>query len=139
MGLQHYHLVNSQDPIDPYDVLQNTINIQNRLGLDKDALALHWYEWDTLGNQQNLFPDNNYCEANSSANFQNNDGRVCGFDTHYPEYFPVRVGFEEALQRMQQKGIRAIPYINGRILDTSTKTWTKDNSIAQKSTVLTNH
>jgi hypothetical protein len=23
--------------------------ITKRFGLDKDAIALHWYEWDTLG------------------------------------------------------------------------------------------
>jgi len=86
--------VNSQDPIDPYDVLQNTVNVQNILGLDKDALALHWYEWDTLGNQQISFPENNHCEnTTTNFNFDKSLGRVCGFDTHYPEYFPVRVGF----------------------------------------------
>ena len=34
---------------DPRVVLQNSINIAKRFGLEKDAMALHWYEWDTLG------------------------------------------------------------------------------------------
>jgi hypothetical protein len=34
---------------DPRAVLQNTINIAKRFGLDKDAMALQWYEWDSLG------------------------------------------------------------------------------------------
>ena len=68
-------------------------------------LALHWYEWDTLGYKEG----SNYTECESEI--------TCGFDTHYPEYFPVRKGFQPALKKMQEIGIRVAPYINGRIFD----------------------
>lgn len=33
----------------PEKAVERMTNIVDRFGLDKDALALHWYEWDTLG------------------------------------------------------------------------------------------
>ena len=33
----------------PEAVVERMTNIVERFGLDSDALALHWYEWDTLG------------------------------------------------------------------------------------------
>ena len=46
------------------------------------------------------------------------------FDTHYPEYFPVRKGFNASLAAMQELGVKVAPYINGRIFDKGTKSWT---------------
>jgi len=105
----------------PEAVLERMKNIVERFGLDKDALALHWYEWDTLGYVEN-------------TDYQDCDSEVtCGFDTHYPEYFPPRTGFNKALKSIQDLGVRVAPYINGRIFDQGTKSWTADDKIAQKS------
>eukprot|EP00755_Sulcionema_specki_P024541 Sspe_Gene.15045::Locus_5215_Transcript_1_1_Confidence_1.000_Length_2934::g.15045::m.15045 len=54
---------------------------------------------------------------------------TCGFDTHYPEYFPTRANFNESLKAMQEIGVRVAPYINGRIFDVGTKSWTRDNAV----------
>lgn len=79
-------------------MLQNTINIANRFGLDKDAMALHWYEWDSLGYKLPDKPFNesfpSLAEADIAYDYKNCDTH-CGFDTNYPEYFPPRVGFED--------------------------------------------
>jgi hypothetical protein len=42
---------------------------------------------------------------------------TCGFDTHYPDYFPVRENFEKSLRELRVLGVRVAPYINGRIFD----------------------
>lgn len=57
----------------------------------------------------------------------------CGFDTFYPEYFPPRFGFEEVSKQLQEFGMRILPYINGRIFDIGTQSWTANDLIAQKS------
>lgn len=98
---------------DPVVVQQRVTAIFERFGLAANALALHWYEWDTLGYKLG----SNYSECATEV--------TCGFDTHYPEYFPVRERFEESLKAMQDLGVKVCPYINGRIFDKSTETWTK--------------
>lgn len=42
----------------------------------------------------------------------------------------MRDGFDAAREKMQQLGIRVVPYINGRIFDTATETWQKENGFA---------
>jgi hypothetical protein len=69
------------------------------------------YEWDTLG----YAPGSNYSNCTSEI--------TCGFDTHYPEYFPVRNGFNRTVTMLQKLGVKIAPYINGRIFDQATKTW----------------
>lgn len=49
------------------------------------------------------------------------------FDDHYPEYFPAKPGFKEAVKQLQDAGIRVMPYINGRIVDARTDTWNREN------------
>jgi len=39
------------------------------------------------------------------------------FDNSYPEYFPAKPGFAEAVKRMTAKGVLIMPYINGRLWD----------------------
>lgn len=39
------------------------------------------------------------------------------FDHSYPEYFPAKAGFEDAVRRMREKGVLVMPYINGRLWD----------------------
>ena len=49
------------------------------------------------------------------------------FDNDYPEYFPVRPGFKEAVAQAQAVGARIMPYINGHLWDTDTKSWQVEN------------
>lgn len=39
------------------------------------------------------------------------------FDNSYPEYFPAKDGFAEAVKRMTAKDVLIMPYINGRLWD----------------------
>ena len=43
------------------------------------------------------------------------------YDTNYPHYFPAKDDFLPAMRRLQQNGIRVMPYINGRLWDTHDK------------------
>ncbi len=52
-------------------------------------LAVHWYNWHQIP-----------------------------FDDDYPHYFPVKDGFAEGVKRLQDNGVRVMPYINGRLWDT---------------------
>ncbi len=45
------------------------------------------------------------------------------FDDHYPEYFPPKPGFIEAVAKVQAGGVPVMPYINGRLWDSSTTSW----------------
>lgn len=85
---------------DPPVVRARMEAIVERFGLQPYGLdiGLHWYEWHAIK-----------------------------FDTKYPDYFPVRAGFEDAVAALQPLGVRIHPYINGRIWDISTPTWTQDN------------
>ncbi|MGC9203006.1 MAG: DUF6259 domain-containing protein, partial [Thermoproteota archaeon] len=62
-------------------------------------VALHWYNWHKIP-----------------------------FDTDYPEYFPAKEGFKEAVKRLQKEGVKVMPYINGRIFDINCKTWRMDDA-----------
>ena len=63
--------------------------------------AIHWYSWHEIP-----------------------------FDTKYPEYFPTRPGFADAVRAVQALGIRVMPYINGRLWDPATDSWTQENAEA---------
>ena len=43
------------------------------------------------------------------------------YDTNYPHYFPAKEDFYPAIRRLQNEGIRVMPYINGRLWDTHDK------------------
>lgn len=45
------------------------------------------------------------------------------YDTHYPDYFPAKPGFEEWITEVQSKGCHIVPYINGRLWDPSTPSY----------------
>lgn len=45
------------------------------------------------------------------------------FDDHYPEYFPAKPGFVPAVAKVQAAGIPVMPYINGRLWDSTTTSW----------------
>ncbi len=49
------------------------------------------------------------------------------FDNNYPEYFPVKPGFGEAVQALQDVGVHVMPYVNGHLWDTDTQSWEDEN------------
>ena len=103
----------------PQVVLSRVTAIKERFALPPGVeMGLHWYEWDTLGYEAG----SNYTNCSSEV--------TCGFDTHYPEYFPARDGFKGAVAALQKAGVRVAPYINGRIFDKGTASWTKDSGEA---------
>jgi len=51
--------------------------------------AVHWYNW-----------------------------HVIPFDTDYSHYFPAKDGFAAGVKELQARGVRVMPYINGRLWDT---------------------
>lgn len=110
---------------DPAVVLDRVGSIADRFGLDSGALGLHWYEWDTLGYAYG----SNYSNCTTEV--------TCGFDTHYPEYFGERKGFNDTLKALQDRGVRVAPYINGRIFDMATSSWTADAQQAAVKTAAT--
>jgi hypothetical protein len=77
---------------------------EDNLEITKQALkyfdvptACHWYDW-------HLIP----------------------YDTLYPEYFPPKPGFAEAVKELQDMGTHVMPYINGRLCDPNSKTWNEE-------------
>jgi hypothetical protein len=59
-------------------------------------IALHWYKWHEVP-----------------------------YDTYYPEFFPPKPHFREGVKALQDAGFRVMPYINGRLCDPRSKTWTE--------------
>ncbi len=53
-------------------------------------IGIHWYNWHQIG-----------------------------FDTEYPNYFPYKPGFPQGVKELTNRGIIAMPYINGRLWDSS--------------------
>ncbi|HUV04374.1 MAG TPA: DUF6259 domain-containing protein [Armatimonadota bacterium] len=47
------------------------------------------------------------------------------YDTLYPDYFPAKSGFAEAVRELQGVGWHVMPYINGRLSDPKSKFWTQ--------------
>jgi hypothetical protein len=60
-------------------------------------IGLHWYNWHEIP-----------------------------FDTLYPDYFPAKPNFREGVKALQEVGFRVMPYINGRLCDPNSKTWTQE-------------
>lgn len=63
--------------------------------------AVHWYNWHQIP-----------------------------FDDHYPEYFPTKEGFAQGVAELQAAGIKVMPYINGRLWDPRTDSWSAENAQA---------
>ncbi|MGC8842386.1 MAG: DUF6259 domain-containing protein [bacterium] len=53
-------------------------------------IGIHWYDWHQIG-----------------------------FDTEYPNYFPYKPGFPQGVKELTSRGMIAMPYINGRLWDSS--------------------
>lgn len=43
------------------------------------------------------------------------------YDNDYPHYFPAKEAFHTGVKRLQENGVRVMPYINGRLWDTRDK------------------
>lgn len=65
----------------------------------KVPVAVHWYSWHQIP-----------------------------FDDHYPEYFPAKEGFKEAVTKLHEAGVYVMPYINGRLFDSSTDSWKNEGA-----------
>lgn len=103
----------------PEAVAKEVKSMVEILNLPKDSVALHYYEWDYLGYDiTDNYTLHENCEFNT--NYFPEDPNPCGFDTHYGDYFPARIGFEDAIKSLQDFGVRVVPYTNGRLIDTNT-------------------
>ncbi len=92
----------------PIDVTPDMLSSLDRaLDYYGKGVGLHWYFWQHLP-----------------------------YDTNYPDYFPAKDGFKEAVWNAQKKGARVTPYINGRLWDPANHTYDelngKDASCRQK-------
>lgn len=94
----------------PENVLTRTRAIRTRFNVTR--LGLHWYEFQQGPNPS---PDARY-----------------KFDTHYPDYLPPRGGadFATFVAALKDDGILVFPYINGRIFDVASVSYTTENGSA---------
>ena len=86
---------------DPAVVLEHLRTMLPILDLPS-PVGFHWYEWDTIL-----------------------------FDTGYPDYFPPKDGFVDALSALYAQfgsRLKIAPYINGRIFDVAAKSWVADGA-----------
>ena len=85
---------------DPIHVENEMVKVNAALNLPSHGgtLALHWYEWDTLGYK--LGSNHTVCDRHPAP---------CGFDTHYPNYYPARENCIASVKAMQDVGMRVIP------------------------------
>ncbi len=51
------------------------------------------------------------------------------FDNDYPEYFPVKPGFTDAVSEARGLGLRVMPYVNGRLWDSDTESWNEERAV----------
>jgi len=68
-------------------------------------IGIHWYNWHKIP-----------------------------FDTYYPNYFPTKPGFAEAVKELTGKGMVIMPYINGRLWDSRNENFKQARTFAAKST-----
>ncbi len=92
----------------PIDVTESmTSSLYSALKYYGKGVGLHWYFWQHLP-----------------------------YDTNYPDYFPAKDGFAEAIKQAQKLGAKVTPYINGRLWDPANHTYDewngKDASCRQK-------
>ncbi len=54
------------------------------------------------------------------------------FDTYYPNYFPTKPGFAEAVRDLTSRGITVMPYINSRLWDSGNENFKEASPAAVK-------
>ena len=52
------------------------------------------------------------------------------YDTHYPDYFPAKAGFADMIAEVQRRGCHTVPYINGRLWDPASDSYSALNGIS---------
>lgn len=72
----------------PPELVEEQANLAWTRVAGRVPFGIHWYNWHQIP-----------------------------FDHTYPEYFPAKKGFAEAVARLRAKGILVMPYINGRLWD----------------------
>ena len=112
---------------------------KERLGLGKDYIGIHAYNWDLLGRLSQY--DNETLQGVGPLPCENKTsvtGKIspCGFDTHYPEFFPEKRGLDKLVKGYQDLGMRVVPYTNGHLFDPVTVDWVPE--LAQKASVKLN-
>ncbi|PRP78269.1 hypothetical protein PROFUN_13900 [Planoprotostelium fungivorum] len=50
------------------------------------------------------------------------------FDSNYPDYFPAKTGWTEGVQKLKEAGVKVLPYINGRLWDYNSPSFTKEEA-----------
>ncbi|MGI6083759.1 MAG: DUF6259 domain-containing protein, partial [Limnochordia bacterium] len=61
--------------------------------------AVHWYNWHRIP-----------------------------FNTSFPDYLPAKEGFAEQVRRLDNAGVKVMPYINARLADPNSRTWQRDDA-----------
>ncbi len=88
-----------------------------------------WYlntvVWFSGGPTDNMIPLAKYLDVPTS--FQWYNWHEIPFDTFYPDYFPPIAEFSEKSKQLQSAGIKITPYINSRIWDMNSKSWSSEN------------
>lgn len=52
------------------------------------------------------------------------------YDSHYPDYFPAQPEFEPIIRKVRARNCQVLPYINGRLWDPGTESYTARNGKA---------
>jgi len=82
----------------------------------------HW--WRVRMTDDESFADT-VLEANRDLGYNSAlhlyDWHQIPFDNDYPHYFPVKPAMMPGVKRLQENGVKVMPYINGRLWDTRDK------------------
>jgi hypothetical protein len=81
--------------------------------------------WFAGGPTDNMIPMAKYLDVPTA--FQWYNWHEIPFDTFYPDYFPPIAEFSEKSKQLQSAGIKITPYINSRIWDMNSKSWSSEN------------
>lgn len=82
----------------------------------------HWWRVRMKDDEQYV---NDILAANADLGYDSPvhlyDWHQIPYDNDYPHYFPAKDAFLSGVKRLQQNGVRVMPYINGRLWDTRDK------------------
>jgi hypothetical protein len=81
--------------------------------------------WFAGGPSDNMIPLAKFLDVPTA--FQWYNWHEIPFDTYYPDYFPPITGFSEKVKQLQSAGIKITPYINSRIWNMNSKSWSSEN------------
>jgi hypothetical protein len=88
-----------------------------------------WYlntvVWFAGGPTDNMIPLAKYLDVPTA--FQWYNWQKFPHDVNYPDYFPPIAEFSEKAKQLQSAGIKIVPYINSRVWDIDSKSWSSEN------------